>query len=169
MLCYPEAALADVYQVVKDVRELGHALSLIYALAVTAQTRVLLGNYAAANAQIGEVVAVAEEKAPHCGRRGEGQCKVVWALLLSLAPSRSLSCCAPSTWQLNEQRAADFLDALRRLDFENDDSLEMKSALDWVHDHGQSLDWIFQGDVAAMICAGAAHSVSAAPTSYFFA
>jgi predicted nucleic acid-binding protein len=72
-------------------------------------------------------------------------------------------------WQLNEQRAADFLDALRRLDFENDDSLEMKSVLDWVHDHGQSLDWIFQGDVAAMICAGAAHSVSAAPTSYFFA
>jgi predicted nucleic acid-binding protein len=72
-------------------------------------------------------------------------------------------------WQLNEQRAADFLDALRRLDFENDDSLEMKSVLDWVHDHGQSLDWIFQGDFAAMICAGAAHSVSAAPTSYFFA
>jgi hypothetical protein len=72
-------------------------------------------------------------------------------------------------WQLNEQRAADFLDALRRLDFENDESLEMKSVLDWVHDHGQSLDRIFQGDVAAMICAGAANSVSAAPTSYFFA
>ena len=45
----------------------------------------------------------------------------------------------------------------------------MKSVLDWVHDHGQSLDWIIRGDVAALICDGAAHSVSAPPTSYFFA
>ena len=62
MLGYPEAALADVDQVVKDAREIGHAPSLIYALAGTSLTHLLVGNYASANAQTDEAVAMAEEK-----------------------------------------------------------------------------------------------------------
>jgi predicted ATPase len=63
MLGYPEAALADEDQALKDAREVGHAASLMYALALTSLTHlVLLGNYAVVNAQADELVAVAEEK-----------------------------------------------------------------------------------------------------------
>jgi predicted ATPase len=62
MLGYPEATLADVDQALKDAREINHAPSLMYALAMTSFVPILLGNYAAANAQADELVAVAEEK-----------------------------------------------------------------------------------------------------------
>jgi class 3 adenylate cyclase/predicted ATPase len=62
MLGYPEAALADVDQALKGARELGHAPSLMYALAMTSITHTLLGNYAAATVQHDELVAVADEK-----------------------------------------------------------------------------------------------------------
>jgi predicted ATPase len=59
---YPEAALADVDQALKGARGIGHAPSLMYALAMTSITHILLGNYAAANTQLDELVAVAQEK-----------------------------------------------------------------------------------------------------------
>jgi class 3 adenylate cyclase/predicted ATPase len=62
MLGYPKAALTDVDQVVKDAREAVHAPSLIYALAVTSVPHLLVGNYASANAQTDEAVAMAQEK-----------------------------------------------------------------------------------------------------------
>ena len=62
LLGYPEAAWADADQALRDAREIGHAPSLMYALAMTLFTQILLGNYAAANAQADELVAVAEEK-----------------------------------------------------------------------------------------------------------
>ena len=61
MLGYPEAALSDVDQVVKGAREMVHVASLIYALAATSITQLLFGNYASANAQTDEAVAMAEE------------------------------------------------------------------------------------------------------------
>ena len=61
MLGYPEAALTDVDQVVKGAREIGHAASLIYALAATSVPHLLVGNYASVNAQTDEAVAMAEE------------------------------------------------------------------------------------------------------------
>jgi class 3 adenylate cyclase/predicted ATPase len=62
MLGYPEAALTDVDQVVKHAREMDHAASLIYALAVTSvPRRLLIGNYASVNAQTDEAIAMAEE------------------------------------------------------------------------------------------------------------
>jgi hypothetical protein len=51
-----------VDQALKDAREIGHAASLMYALAIPLITHLLLGNYAAATAQADELVAVAEEK-----------------------------------------------------------------------------------------------------------
>jgi predicted ATPase len=62
MLGYPEAALTDVDQVVKNAREMDHAPSLMYALFVTSITHLLVGNYAAATAQTDELLALTEEK-----------------------------------------------------------------------------------------------------------
>jgi predicted ATPase len=62
MLGYPEAALTDVDQAIKHAREIGHAPSLIYALAATSVLQLLVGNYASVNAQTDEAVAIAEEK-----------------------------------------------------------------------------------------------------------
>ena len=62
MLGYPEAALTDVDQAVNHAREIGHAPSLIYALAATSVPQLLVGNYASVNVQTYEAVAIAEEK-----------------------------------------------------------------------------------------------------------
>jgi predicted ATPase len=61
-LGYPEAALADTARALKDAREIGQAATLRYALAWTSFTQSFCGNYAAANAQTDEVVALADEK-----------------------------------------------------------------------------------------------------------
>ena len=61
ILGYPEAALTDVDQVVKGAREMGHAPSLIYALAATSIPQLLVGNYPSVNAQTDEAIAMAEE------------------------------------------------------------------------------------------------------------
>jgi len=68
------------------------------------------------------------------------------------------TCHVVDGWQLDEPRAAHFLDSLRRLDFNDGDTAEMTAVLDWVQDHGQSLDWIFCGDPVRMVCRGAAQS-----------
>jgi class 3 adenylate cyclase/predicted ATPase len=60
-LGYPEAALADVNNALQYAREIGHAPSLMYALAQTCGVLFLLGKYAAANAQADRLVSVAEE------------------------------------------------------------------------------------------------------------
>jgi class 3 adenylate cyclase/predicted ATPase len=61
-LGYPEAAFADTARALKDAREIGQAATLMYALAWTSFTPSFCGNYAAANAQTDEVVALADEK-----------------------------------------------------------------------------------------------------------
>ena len=63
LLGYPEAALADVYDALKDAREIGDAATLMYALTWTGWTHIHRGNYAAANAAANELVALADEKA----------------------------------------------------------------------------------------------------------
>ena len=49
MLGYPEAALADVDQALKDAREIGHAPSLMFALSVTSLTHLLLRKFCDSN------------------------------------------------------------------------------------------------------------------------
>ena len=63
MLGYPEAALADADHALKDAREIGHAATLMYALSFTSWTYIHCGNYVAANAQLNELVVLADEKA----------------------------------------------------------------------------------------------------------
>ena len=62
MLGYPEAALADIDQAIKDARDTGQAATLMHALISTLHPLIHCGNYAAANALLDELVALAEEK-----------------------------------------------------------------------------------------------------------
>ena len=62
LLGHPEAALADADHALKDARETGHAATLMFALGVTSITRVWCGNFALANLQVVEEIALADEK-----------------------------------------------------------------------------------------------------------
>ena len=60
LLGYPEFALADADRGLKDAREIGHAPTLMIALADI--THMLCGNYAIANTNLRDLVALADEK-----------------------------------------------------------------------------------------------------------
>ena len=62
MLGYPEAALVDAEQALNDAREIGHAATLMFALAITSWTLIQCANYATAITQLDELVAVADKK-----------------------------------------------------------------------------------------------------------
>jgi class 3 adenylate cyclase/predicted ATPase len=62
LLGHPDAALADATHAVKDAREIGHAATLMFALGATSITHVWCGNFAAANLQVAEEIALADEK-----------------------------------------------------------------------------------------------------------
>ncbi len=59
---YPEKALADWDQALRDAREIGQAATLMHAQAITSWTLICCGNYAAAKAQADEVIALADQK-----------------------------------------------------------------------------------------------------------
>jgi predicted ATPase len=62
VLGYPDKALADKNQVLKDAREIGQAATLMFALHRTSVTHIVFGNYATANALLDELVVLADEK-----------------------------------------------------------------------------------------------------------
>ena len=62
LLGYPEAALRDADDALKNAREMGQAATLMYALGYAAIPYALCGNCAAAAAHAKELVALAEEK-----------------------------------------------------------------------------------------------------------
>jgi len=62
VLGYPDAALADTGQVLKDAREIDHAPTLMYALQFAPFINMSCGNYAVASALADELVALADEK-----------------------------------------------------------------------------------------------------------
>jgi class 3 adenylate cyclase/predicted ATPase len=62
LLGYPEAALADTDRALRNARAIGQATTLMFALSHVSLTRIQCGDYAAANAQADEVVALADEK-----------------------------------------------------------------------------------------------------------
>ena len=62
VLGYPDAARADTRRALKDARDLGQAVTFIYALLHASLITILCGNYAAANAQVDEALALADEK-----------------------------------------------------------------------------------------------------------
>jgi class 3 adenylate cyclase/predicted ATPase len=62
LLGYPEAALADSTEALKDAREIGHAASLMYARNCAVLVDLQSGMFAAANALIDELSTLANEK-----------------------------------------------------------------------------------------------------------
>jgi tetratricopeptide (TPR) repeat protein len=63
LLGYPEAALVDTDYTLKEARDIGHAVTLMIALAHIGLTHIFCGNYAAATAQFDELVALGDKNA----------------------------------------------------------------------------------------------------------
>jgi predicted ATPase len=62
MLGYPAAALESVNEALKEAHKIGHVTTLMFALQYTSLAYILCGDYAAANAQTGELSALTDEK-----------------------------------------------------------------------------------------------------------
>jgi predicted ATPase len=62
VLGYPEKALADTNQVLKDAREIGQAATLMLALRFAIIPHIFCGNYATANALLNELLVLADGK-----------------------------------------------------------------------------------------------------------
>jgi predicted ATPase len=62
----------DTERAVRNARETGHAATLIYALSRAADTYTFCGNYAAAHAQLDELIALADERGKALGTAMRG-------------------------------------------------------------------------------------------------
>ena len=62
LLGYPDAALADADHALYDAREIGHAVTLMYALFHASFRDIQCGKHAAATALVDELLALADEK-----------------------------------------------------------------------------------------------------------
>jgi predicted ATPase len=62
LLGYPEAALSNAGEAMRDAREIGHAATLMHALLFTSFAHLLRGEYAAAASPCGELAALANDK-----------------------------------------------------------------------------------------------------------
>jgi class 3 adenylate cyclase/tetratricopeptide (TPR) repeat protein len=69
-LGYPEAARADTEQALREAREIGHVGALMQAMAIISYTQLVSGNYAIAQAQSDELIALAEERGSDWKRSG---------------------------------------------------------------------------------------------------
>jgi hypothetical protein len=69
------------------------------------------------------------------------------------------TCYVREGWKIDEaaaERALAYCRANAKDGSDPDD--ERKAALDFFHSHGQSLDWVFCGDIGGMVCGLAKHS-----------
>ncbi len=62
LLGYPKAALTDVERALGEAGDIGHAGTLMFAMACSLLTHIPTGNYAKANAIVDELAAVADDK-----------------------------------------------------------------------------------------------------------
>jgi predicted ATPase len=62
LLGYPDAALVDANQALRDAREIDHAATLMFALALTPQAHFLSADYATATAATDQLLALAHDK-----------------------------------------------------------------------------------------------------------
>ena len=60
--CYPDAALADAKQALREARDIGQAVNLLFALLHTSLTHIQCRNYAVANEEADELAALTNEK-----------------------------------------------------------------------------------------------------------
>jgi hypothetical protein len=66
------------------------------------------------------------------------------------------TCYVRKGWKLDAERAAQFVENVGTFDEDDGTCPKFRMVLDWMHDHGQSLDWLVDGDVAGLITARAA-------------
>jgi hypothetical protein len=71
-------------------------------------------------------------------------------------------CYVREGWKLDTDRAAQFVENVRTFDEKREDGYcpKFEMALDWMHDHGQSLDWLFIGRIDEMIATHAARGAT---------
>ncbi len=74
MLGYPDAALADTEDALRDARAIGHIATVMYALAHASITHLYRGNHAASGAEVDELIALA-------GKVGSTFWKAIGAML----------------------------------------------------------------------------------------
>ena len=80
-LGYPAASRNDAERAVKNAREIGHVTTLMYALVCAHSSHVYCGDYAAANAQVDELIALADERgAPYWKATGTAMRGRIFAL-----------------------------------------------------------------------------------------
>jgi predicted ATPase len=84
-LGYPEAALADADQALKEAREIGHAATLMFALFHVSFTHMYCGNHATANKLIEELAVLADEKRASFWKAG-GMLRRGWLFALTGKP-----------------------------------------------------------------------------------
>jgi len=89
MLGYPDTACADADQAVSDARQIGHAVTLMFALWFTTITNNLLGEYEKAYALGGELVAVGEERGASLWK-GAGMASRAWSQAMTDTPSKAV-------------------------------------------------------------------------------
>jgi class 3 adenylate cyclase/predicted ATPase len=82
MLGYPDAALGDAEQVLKEARDIGHAATLMYALFHASFTYILGGEYGTAKAQLRELLSLADKKGSLFWK-ADGMVLTGWALALT--------------------------------------------------------------------------------------
>jgi predicted ATPase len=82
-LGYPEAAVADSDEALKEARELGQAATLLNTLPFKAYTHIFCGNYLTANALVVELLALAEEKGALFWKAGGTMIKGILMILAS--------------------------------------------------------------------------------------
>jgi class 3 adenylate cyclase/predicted ATPase len=88
MLGYPEAARADADQAVSDARQIGHTVTLMFALFLTTVTQTLLGEYAKADALGDELVASAQETGASLWK-SSGMAMRAWSRAMTDSPSEA--------------------------------------------------------------------------------
>ena len=73
LLGYPAGSCSDAELAIKKARETGQATTLFKALCQAGYNYTLCGNYAAANAQVDELIALADERGQRTGKHLEPQ------------------------------------------------------------------------------------------------
>jgi hypothetical protein len=66
------------------------------------------------------------------------------------------TCYVREGWKLDVERAAQFVESVRTFDENRGECPKFSVVLDWMHDHGQSFDWLVDGDPTGLITARAA-------------
>jgi predicted ATPase len=90
MLGYPEASLIDADMAIREAREVGQGIPLMYALYFTSWARIHCGEYAIANEQLDELVSMATQKNASQWRGG-GMMHRGWIQALTGKPSDAIS------------------------------------------------------------------------------